>query len=88
MYNRIKERIFKSRIIYNTLSAITQWLFLLTYLTRLTGSIFVKHRSNVLDTIGLVMLFLTLYYVLTISCALSDGCYYGISGDANEFTNQ
>ena len=88
MYNKIKERMSKIRIIYNTLSAITQWLFLLTYLTRLTGSIFVKHRSNVLDTIGLVMLFLTLYYGLTISCALVDQCYYGYTGDANEFINQ
>ena len=88
MYNKTKVLFKDFRIIYNTLSAITQWLFLLTYLTRLTGSIFVKHRSNVLDTIGLVMLFLTLYYGLTISCALVDQCYYGYTGEANEFTNQ
>ena len=88
MYKKIRMRKNFVRIINIPLSPLSDWLFCLTYLTKLTGSNLIKHRSNVLDTIGLVMIIFALYYLLTISCALSDECYYGISGEANEFTNQ
>ena len=88
MYKKRRMRKNLRRIINIPLSRLSDWLFWMTYLTKLTGSILVKHRSNLLDTIGLVMLFLTLYYDLTISCALVDQCYYGYTGEANEFINQ
>ncbi len=88
MYKKRRMRKNLRRIINIPLSRLSDWLFWMTYLTKLTGSILVKHRSNLLDTIGLVMLFLTLYYGLTISCALVDQCYYGYTGEANEFINQ
>ena len=88
MYKKIRMRKNFVRIINIPLSPLSDWLFWMTYLTKLTGSNLIKHRSNVLDTIGLVMIIFALYYLLTISCALSDECYYGISGEANEFINQ
>jgi len=88
MYKKRRMRKNLRRIIYIPLSRLSDWLFWMTYLTKLTGSTLIKHRSNVLDTIGLVMIIFALYYLLTISCALSDECYYGISGAVNEFINQ
>ena len=88
MYKKRRMRKNLIRIIYIKLSPLSDWLFWMTYLTKLTGSTLIKHRSNLLDIIGLVMIIFALYYLLTISCSLSDQCYYGYTGEANEFTNQ
>ena len=88
MYNKIRMRKNFVRIINIPLSRLSDWLFWMTYLTKLTGSNLIKHRSNLLDIIGLVMIIFAFYYLLTISCSLSDQCYYGYTGEANEFINQ
>ena len=88
MYKKISMRKNLVRIINIPLSRLSDWLFWMTYLTKLTGSNLIKHRSNLLDIIGLVMIIFAFYYLLTISCSLSDQCYYGYTGEANEFTNQ
>ena len=88
MYKKIRMRKNFVRIISIRIRQLSDWLFYLTYLTKLTGSNLIKHRSNVLDTIGLVMIIFAFYYLLTISCSLSDQCYYGYTGEANEFINQ
>ena len=88
MYKKIRMRKNLHRIINIKLSPLSDWLFWMTYLTKLTGSNLIKHRSNLLDIIGLVMIIFAFYYLLTISCSLSDQCYYGYTGEANEFINQ
>ena len=75
----------KGRIINDMIG---QSVHSLSWLTYLTSSIISKQKSNILDIIGLGMLIITFYLGFWISCAVSVECYYGISGDANEFTNQ